>query len=107
MTEIDVSNMTPQQRLKQIEILLSTAAKAINCTDEEVKEQKDRIAALELGQISLHAEIESVTRLLGDTIATIARQQEEANRRYQEHQAEIDRIWRYLQSRTGNGNSPL
>ncbi len=109
MTDSDFTNLTPDQRLKQIEILLSTAAKTIRNTNE-------RVERLEEAGLELRLQLTSLSQLVTDTIGFMRRQQaqiteqnaeiKEIQAEIRETQAECRRIWEYLLSRSGNGNSP-
>jgi uncharacterized coiled-coil protein SlyX len=77
--------MASEERLKRVEILLETAAKAINRNTEAIAEHQENINRLNLQMlqlVDLVAELSAFTR---------------------QNQEEIRRIWEYLQGQQGNG----
>jgi hypothetical protein len=101
--------LTPAQRLKQIEILLSTAAKNLNQHTEAIKrldeQHTEAIKRLENQHVEavnrideqlaqINVQMLRLTEMFME-LAAIARQNEQENRR----------IWEYLLSQRHNGHS--
>jgi hypothetical protein len=88
MTKLQLLEMTPEQRLKQAEILLATAAKAINQNTESIEQINLRMLEL----TSMFSELTSIIR--------------HNDQHIRQNQEEIKRIWEYLLSqREENGHA--
>ncbi len=95
--------MTPEERLKQTEILLETAARYINRHEEQLLRIDEQF-------IQTNLQMRQLADLITE-LAAISRQHqariEQNEERSRQNQAEIRRIWEYLLSQSGNGQIDL
>ena len=121
-SRIEHNMMMPEDRLKQAEALLETAARYITRHEEAIARQGEAIARHEAAiahheealarQAETNAAVDRRMLELVDMfseLTAIARQQNERQERHEAEmrrtQAEIQRIWEYLLSQSGNGHS--
>ncbi len=100
--------MMPEDRLRQAEALLETAARYITRHEEAIVRQAEVNTRLDLRMLELvdmFSELAGIVRQHEERIQQNEERIQQNEERYRENQEEIRRIWEYLSSQSGNGRS--
>lgn len=93
--------MTPEERLRQTEILLETAARYINRHDEAVAQHDEAVARHD----EAIAQLNELSARLNTQMLQLVDLFTELSAFTRQNSEEIRRIWEYLQGQQGNGRT--